>query len=198
MVLLLAGCIWGQYFELGWDEEVALHDGRVIRMHVTHTYERTRGWRRYDGAIHRDCELRFDAGAGQGTVTQLFMGFSPMLLDQHEGVWYAVLYGGYRKRSREIPGQDWGDYEGPHGQLAIRLDAGRWRPISMRALPEEFQKPNVMLLSGSVGEHADWDGTRVTLRQKGRWLKKYPPDPGRMQIDRPAGKRPVQDGAARE
>jgi hypothetical protein len=36
---LLSGCIWPREFDLEWDEEVQLHDGRVIVVHLKHTYE---------------------------------------------------------------------------------------------------------------------------------------------------------------
>lgn len=183
--LLLGGCIWGQYFELGWDEDVALLDGRVIQVHVTHTYERTSAWSRYGHAIHRNTELRFDAGGTTGTMTQLFMGFSPMFLDQYQGVWYAVLYGGYRKGSREVPGQDWGDADGG-SQWALKLDAGKWKPISMRELPEPFQRPNILLLHGPDDE-AELDGTRVTLRRKEEWARQHPPS--FVLLTRPTDKR---------
>lgn len=184
----LAGCIWGQYFELGWEEEVQLHDGRVILVHVTHTFERTSSWRRFDTALHRDTELRFDAGDGKGTVTQLFKSFSPIFLDQYEGTWYAVLDGGYVKRSRELPGQDWGDADGPYGQWAVRLEEGKWKPISMRQLPPVFQKPNMLVLHGSVKEIAEFDGTRATLGQKKSWLSLHPPDYADARLTRPIDK----------
>jgi len=187
--MVLSGCIWRQYFELGWDEEVELHDGRTILVHVTHTYERTSRWRRYDTAIHRDTELRFDAGDGIGTVNQLFMSFIPMFLDQDENIWYAVLYGGYSKRTREIPGQDWGDADSsPYGQLAIKLDRGKWTPISMSSLPEKFKTPNMLLLHGAVSQIAELDGTRVTLERKRRWRKDHPPGYADVRLARPVGK----------
>lgn len=186
--IILSGCIWRQYFELGWDEEVELQDGRTILVHVTHTYERRSSWRRYDTATHRDTELRFDAGDGIGTVTQLFKSFSPIFLDQHEGTWYAVLYGGYRKRTREIPGQDWGDRDSPYGQWAIKLEKGKWTPILMSSLPEKFKTPNMLLLHGSVSQIAELDGTRVTLERKRRWREDHPPGYADARLERPVRK----------
>lgn len=182
---MLSGCIFKQYFELGWDEEVELCDGRVVVVHVTHTYERTSRWRRYDTAIHRDTELRFDAGDGRGTVSQLFKSFIPIFLDQYEGTWYAVLYGGYVKRSREIPGQDWGDPDSPYGQWAIKLDKGKWKPIPMASLPEKFKTPNMLLLHGSVSDIAELDGNKITLEQKRMWAVRHPPGYADVRIVRP-------------
>lgn len=175
-LLLLSGCIWRQDFELGWDEEVRLLDGQVIVVHVTQTYERRAStWRRYGNSIPRDSELRFDAGEGTGTVVQMFKGFRPMFLDRFEGTWYGVLYGGYYKRSREIPGQDWGTGDSPAGQLAIKLVDGKWRPIPMRDLPAVFKVPNMLVLKGGATEHASFDSTLVTLLQKEEWKKQHPP-----------------------
>ena len=63
--------------------------------------------------LTRDTTLTFDAGSNSGRVTQLFKGFHPMFIGFSEQQWYAVLYGGYYARSRELPGQDWGELEGP-------------------------------------------------------------------------------------
>ena len=37
---LMSGCFWDKHFDLAWEEEVELHDGRVIVVKVKHTYER--------------------------------------------------------------------------------------------------------------------------------------------------------------
>jgi hypothetical protein len=39
---LITACLWDRYFVLSWDEEVQLHDGRVIIVKLRHTYEKVR------------------------------------------------------------------------------------------------------------------------------------------------------------
>jgi len=97
-----------RFYTLEWDEDVQLQDGRVIVVHLKHTYERLHmGFSRYADAITRDTEMRFDAGPPIGTVTQLFKGYHPLFLGQYEGKWYVTLYGSPYGRSDEMPGQDW-------------------------------------------------------------------------------------------
>lgn len=184
---LLSGCFWDKHFDLSWEEEVQLHDGQVIAVKLKHTYERLhREFTRYGGTnLTRDTTLTFDAGGTVGTVTQLFKGFHPMFLGQHEGVWYAVLYGSYYYRSRELPGQDWGELEGPYGQWGIKLLDGKWQPMSMSRLPGIFQTPNMLILKGEAIEHAKFNGKRVTLQDKQAWLEKYPYDYGDIRLTRP-------------
>ena len=184
---LLTGCLWPRHFDLQWEEEVQLQDGRVIVVTRKTTYERIgTSITQYGGQIlTRDTTLTFDAGPPVGVVTQLFKGFFPLFLDQYEGTWYAVLIGGYYYGSRKLPGQDWGELEGPYGQWAIKLDAGKWIPISMCRLPEVFQQPNMLLLYGDAAEHAELDSKRVTLAEKQAWQKRYPPAPPDLRLVRP-------------
>lgn len=113
---LLGVCIYDRWLSFEWDEEVKLADGQVVTVHLKHTYERLRqGLTPHSGTIvPRDSTLTLNAGGTN--VSQLFKGFHPMFLDRHGGTWYAVLYGDYYNRSRELPGQDWGTLEGPYGQ----------------------------------------------------------------------------------
>lgn len=197
---LLSGCVRDRYFDLEWDEEVQLHDGRVIVVHLKHTYERIEqgffttvlsGFSPYAGTIlPRDTTLTFDAGGTTGKVTQLFKGFDPVFLGQHEGNWYAVLCGDYYYGSRQLPGQDWGELEGPYGQWAIKLDQGKWQPISMSRLPDVFQEPNMLMLYGNAKEHADFNGKRVTVHDKQAWLVKHPLGYAHVRLTRPTAASP--------
>lgn len=184
VVPLVSGCRFDRHFDLSWEEEVQLHDGRIVVVRRTHTYERIghgpfttlqRVFSPYAGLIlRRDTTMTFDAGGKDGVVSQLFKGFAPMFLGQFEGIWYAVLYGDYYYKSRDIPGQDWGVLEGPFGQWAIKLEKGRWQPMSMSRLPAIFQQPNMFMLYGHVSEHALFSGKRITLADKEKWLQKHP------------------------
>jgi hypothetical protein len=178
-VPLLGACMRERAFELAWDEEVQLADGPVILLHLRHAYERLGG----DTALLRDTTLTFDAGGR--TVTQLFKGFHPMFLDRDQGTWFGVLYGSYYDRTREMPGQDWGELEGPHGQWAIRLTPDGWKPMSMTRLPARFEQPNLLMLYGTPQEHAQFHGKRVTLADKAAWLRKYPLSYADVRLARP-------------
>jgi hypothetical protein len=185
--LLLSSCFYGKNFDLEWDEEVQLHDGRTIVVHLKYTYERLApGLLPHGGTnILRDSVLTFDAGGRTGRVSQVFRGYHPMFLDQHEGTWYSVLYGGDYGQSRLLPGGDWGEMEGPYGQWTIKLVEGKWMAISMRDLPDQFQVPNVMILYGDASEMASFSGRVVTLADKQRWLELYPLGYAHRRLTRP-------------
>ena len=184
---LFSGCLYDRWFDLEWDEEVLLNDGRIIVVHLKQSYERLgQTFSRYGGTnLTRDTTLTFDAGGNTGRITQLFKGFHPMFIGLHDEQWYAVLYGGYYYRSREIPGQDWGELEGPYGQWAVRLTEGKWLPISMSRLPNHFETPNVLILYGTAAEHAQFHGKTLTLQDKRAWLAKHPLGYADIRLTRP-------------
>jgi hypothetical protein len=184
---LLGACFYDRYFDVQWNEQVKMPDERVITVHLKYRFERLhREFTRYGGAIvPRDATLTFDAGGDIGRVTQLFKGLRPVFLGQHNGTWYAVLSGGYYPGARETPGQDWGDFEGPYDQWAIKLVGKQFQPISKLDLPDEFQEPNILLLYGTIKEHLQFDGTTVDLEQKMQWKILHPPDPTDSRIVKP-------------
>lgn len=174
----MAACRYDRFFDLEWDEEIQLHDGRVIVVHIKHRYMRIeQGLTFYSGtSIPIDSTLTLDTGSTEGTVVQYFKGFHPIFLDQHEGTWYGVLRGKYYPGSRETPDQDWGDMEGPSAQWAIQLVGGKWQPISMGRLPATFTRANVHLWPSPAGAYAPFNGKKMTLQNKTDMRKKYPVD----------------------
>lgn len=184
---LLTGCPWPQFFDLGWDEEVKLHSGRVIVVAMKYEYERLNGGflNRYEPSILRDTTLTFDAGPPNGVTTQLFKGVRPALLDHESGRWYVVLNGGHYGTSRLIPGQDWGPGQNSVEQHIAMLGNEGFVPVPIRRLPEAFKIPNLLLQYAPTKELAAFNGTRITLVQKTQYLQKYPLGPGDMRIERP-------------
>ncbi|MFS2035132.1 hypothetical protein ACEN8I_14010 [Polaromonas sp. CT11-55] len=183
---LLSGCLYDRWFDLEWDEEVQLHDGRVIVVHLKRSYERlNQGFTRYGGTIiSRDTTLTFDAGGTTGKVTQLFKGFGPSLLDQHEGAWYVTLRGGSYYRSQEIPGQDWGRYAWGDCDEVAKLVGTQFVPIRIHDLPRALREPN-MLLYGTAAEYAQFHELRISLKNKEAWLVKHPLSYGHINTCRP-------------
>lgn len=184
---LCSGCFYDNWFDLAWDEQVQLPDGRVLVVAVTHTYQRvSSGLGRFDGTIvMRDSTFAFDTGGPHGRVAQKFKGFHPMFLGETGGAWYAVIYGGYYGKSRQMPGQDWGNNDSPTSQWAIRLVGDKWEPMRMADFPRDFSRPNFFFLSGTVKEHVAYDGKLVTLQDKEAWLAKHPPAVNHFKIIRP-------------
>lgn len=188
---LVTGCLWDRYFDVQWNEQVKQPDGKVITVHLKYRFERVyvyfREFTRYGGTIvDRDATLTFDAGGDIGQVTQLFKGLTPVYLGLHQGTWYAVLAGNYYPGSRETPGQDWGDFEGPYGQWAVKLVGKQFQPISKLDLPDEIQKPNLLILMGTIQEHVAFEGTTINLEQKEAWRNLHPLGVNQVRIVRPA------------
>jgi hypothetical protein len=87
---LLAGCVYGQYFDIEWDEEVLLHDGRMIVVHVKRTFERLDRFDRWRG-VYRDTEIAFDAGAPWGRYQRKFLRYEVEMIEYLDGKWYLGL-----------------------------------------------------------------------------------------------------------
>ncbi|MDO9113198.1 MAG: hypothetical protein Q7U63_05315 [Polaromonas sp.] len=186
-ISLLSGCFWDRYFNLSWEEEVQLHDGRIIVVKLTHTYERLhREFGRYTSAVPRDTELSFDAGGETGRITQLFKGGKPLILDQHEGSWYLVLSVGPYRNSQLLPGQDWGPDQNGNGQHVATLQGGNFKAVSICVLPDWFRKPNFLVRYSNADELSKFDGKLVTLRDTDAYLVNHPLLYGTAYIERPS------------
>ena len=164
-----------RHFELQWDEEVELADGRVVVVHVRRTFERLRfRFDPYAGAITRDTELSFDAGGTTGRVTQLLKGYAPILLDEEQGRWYLMIYGGSYGKARLIPGQNFGLSWYGCGPV-LQLRGAHFVPISVHDLPAAFKQPNFLMFHGEIREHALFHGRLVTVSEKREWRRTRPP-----------------------
>jgi hypothetical protein len=184
---LFSGCFYDRFFDLEWDEEVQLHDGRVIVVHIKHRYMRIeQGLTRYSGiSIPIDSILTLDTGSSAGVVVQYFKGFHPIFLDQYEGIWYAALTGRYYPGVRETPGQNWGDLQGPSSHRVIHLVDSRWRHMNLCDFPEKFKTPNIIMPISEVKRMSAFDKQRVSLLQKHHHQIEYRLGPGHLEIERP-------------
>lgn len=193
LVALLSGgyfLVFGWYprfFDIQWDEEVQLHDGRVTVIHVKQTYER-RGARRslYENTTFRRNEFTIAGGAG---IEPIFFGsrLGISYIDQIDGIWYVVLFGQgpYGNHPDEMPDR-WGqDFTTQEERLA-RLENGRFVPTVWENAPSNsILHDNLVVGSMSVAVLASFDGKTMTLNDKKRLRENYPPGPGGGQISRP-------------
>ena len=173
----LTGCYYSQYFDIAWDEEVKLHDGRVIVAKLKFFYERLSRISKYGSAILRDIELSFDTGQPRGRVTQLFKRVRPVMLDQFEGVWYVVLQGLGGSGSFKTSGQDWGESQNFDGDRMARLGPTGFEAIPIHELPKPLDNINLLHDYAPVEEWVAFGGTLVDLGAKARYSAKYPPHP---------------------
>ncbi|MEO8298194.1 MAG: hypothetical protein ABI574_10365 [Burkholderiales bacterium] len=177
---LLTGFIWPQFFDLSWDEEVQLHDGRVIVVHLKFTYERLSRLSKYERAIMRNTEMSFDAGPPYGRVTQLFIHQRPMLLDEQDGRWFVLLQG---RAGKSV--QDWGMDQNGHAQRTAALDSRGFHPIPLGDLPLGISKPNMLVDYAPINVLTQFDGSLITIEKKKVYLEQYPLGPADRVIYRP-------------
>ena len=183
---LLTGCFWPREFDLEWDEEVQLHDGRVIVVHLKRTYERrSSGITPYGGQIiPLACVISFDIGSGANKFTQSISTGNPMLIEHYRGIWYLILSVA-RSGSNRFPIQDWGQDQNGNGQYVVALQDSMLKPVSICVLPNTFNKPNILIRQGEVSDLAQFDGKHITLQQKAIWTTKFPLSIGDHVIERP-------------
>jgi hypothetical protein len=180
----LTGCYYDQYFEVSWDEEVKLHDGRVIVVKLKFFYERLSRTSKYGKAILRDTELSFDAGLPRGRVTQLFKRVRPVMLDQFEGIWYVVLQGLGGSDSPKTSGQDWGETQNFYADRIARLGSSGFEAIPIHELPKPLDNKNLLHDYAPVEEWVAFGGRLVDLNTKATYSAKYRPHPSDAKLIR--------------
>jgi len=186
---LLSGCFWPRFFELDWDEEVQLHDGRVILVKLKYTYERLgSSFKRYIPSILRATEISFDAGESIGRFTQVFQKHRIDIVEQVNGKWYLLLeqVGGLLAVQTSSGWVEaWGSAENSSGHKCWSLDENGFVQASLNDLPDSALKVNVLI--GVPAEQLSvFDSQRVTLMQKKDYLQMYPLNPSEYRIERPS------------
>ena len=159
-----------RYFDIAWDEEVQLHDGRVIIVHIKRTFERLgrtgiMGDNRWNG-IYRDTEISFDAGPQLGRITKQFKRYEVGMVEFQNGNWYLALLGTtgtppQRLVSEQIP------------ILILSSDGSARAAKSWDDVPD-FPQENIMPLTPSTAVARQFDGTLLKWDQKMAHWKQYP------------------------
>jgi hypothetical protein len=182
---LLGACFYDQYFDIEWDEEVLLHDGRVIVVHVKNTYERRgQGLKQYDETkiTFRRKELTFESEPGKRVTFKTRMPVA--YLGQFEKDWYVVIsgQGPYGNYPDEMPNHWGNDFTTLEQRLAVLKD-GAFQPVGWKTAPQQLTTMNLM---GSVffTDFVAWNGKRLTLAQKNDFQNAHP-TPYRRQVTRP-------------
>jgi hypothetical protein len=187
--------LFPRYFDIAWQEEVQLGDGRVILVGVKQTYvRRGAALSRYDDVTLRKTELNFDAGQGRGRI-KFASRLSISLLDQVGGDWYIVLYGQgpYGNYPDEMPSH-WGHDFTTNEERLAKLKNGQFVPVAWEEAPTgAILKMNLGPGVYSVESLASLDGKTVTLEDKRKFKTLYPPGPGGNGIARPLRMKPKQE-----
>jgi hypothetical protein len=191
---LLGACFYDRYFDIEWDEEVLLHDGRMIVVHVKNTYERRgQGLKKYDETkiTFRRKELTFESEPGKLVTFKTRMPVA--YLGQFDKDWYVVIsgQGPYGNHPEEMP-THWGsNFTTLEQRLAI-LQNGIFLPVQWDRAPPELTTMN-MMESAFFVDFVPWNGKRLTLAEKTAFNNTNP-TPYRQQITRPLTSQKTQGG----
>lgn len=175
-----------QFYIVTWDEEVRLHDGRIIVANLKFKYERLWPFTQYHETMLREVTLTFDAGPPYGIVKQQFNQMQPALLNYYEGMWYAVIAERGGGDGPKLPGQDWGDVQTGYGQYPLKLTSEGFKPIPIAQFPDTILDMN-LLFSVPRQQAPQFDGMRLNLGAglKTQLLQKYPTHPDLIKLRKP-------------
>jgi hypothetical protein len=154
---LLAGCVYGQYFDIEWDEEVLLHNGRMIVVHVKRTFERRSRFDHWEG-IYRDTTISFDAGGKVGQFTKTLQRYKVSFLHSRDGAWYFALGVTTGTPPVQLVTQE--------KSIMVLTSDGELTSIYRTDLPTEFKTFNIMPLTPSSEGVAKFHKKRLTVAEK--------------------------------
>lgn len=184
-VFPFAACSRRQFFNLGWNEEVKLHDGRVIVVDFKFTYERLDRTSEYGQAILRDTVMTFDSGPPLGRISQVFKRMRPVALNLYQGVWYAVIEKRGAGDSPTISGQDWGQMTTGEGQRTAKLTSNGFVPIPIAEFPDQLVELNLMRDHDPLAELAQFNDHHIDLRSKASYIALHPTHPADIRLKKP-------------
>ena len=157
--------LYPRFFDIAWDEEVQLHDGRVIVVHVKRTFERVSGFEKWRG-IYRDTEIGFDAGGTIGFYVKNFQRHEVSLLEQKADQWFIGLV-----QTSGTPPIKWVDFNTPF--LVLESD-GQLRKETLEKFPAEFTNYNLMPVTPNSEGIARFNGQFLTQAEKMKHWTQYP------------------------
>lgn len=177
---LLSACFYDQYFDIDWDEEVLLHDGRVIVVHVKRTYER-RGNRLERFPEHpRQIAMSFRFDRGPGHVFQHeFKRGTLHFLHNKDGRWYIGYHADPGDPSVELGTR----LLYPHVAI-LNVDGSISKPQSWSDIPAELITANILPATPNPKVISKFDGSRLTVAEKMTHWGLYPTGAGWGTIQR--------------
>jgi hypothetical protein len=153
-----------QIFETTWTEETQLHDGRMIVVRVTRTYQRFDRSSKYEKAVRRTTAVSFDAGPSVGQFSLSVRGNIAMI-DQKDSVWYLLISFSDSSYSSSPP-------VAMDNLRLVRLEGSNVVGTRhSRELPSEFRDLNLMHLT-NVEILDQYSGKHITLKDKEEFRKK--------------------------
>lgn len=157
--------LYPRYFDIAWDEEVQLHDGRVVMVHVKRSFERLSSFSKWD-AVHRDTEISFDTGTEMGRFTKKFQRYEVSLVEQKDNRWFIGV-----APTTGTPPIKWVDFDAPF--LVLETN-GQLRKESLANFPAEFSRYNVMPATPDPRGISKFNGNVLTRAQKLKHWSQFP------------------------
>lgn len=157
--------LYPRYFDIEWDEEVKLHDGRMIVVHVKRTFERRDRFDQWK-AFDRDTEITFDAGPPWGKFNRNFERYDVKMIEEREGSWYVAL-----RVTTGIPPKKLIDSAYPvliFGKDGTERSATSWADIP------DFPRQNIMPVTPSPEGIAPFADSLLTWTTKMEHWKNHP------------------------
>ena len=173
--------LYPQFYDIQYDEEVKLHDGKIILVHIKRAYQR-KGLQleKYPKFPYRmGMEFGFDSGSSGQRFSHYLKRGNLLFLDQKDGRWYI----GY--------GMDEGD---PSAELGSRLiypnvailnvNGSIAKPKSWDEVPSDITEANIMPSTPDEQVMSKFNGTKLTLQTKMQHWSAYPTGAGEHTINR--------------
>ena len=157
--------IYPRFFDIEWDEEVQLHDGKIIVVHVKRTFERLNSFRRNDG-MYRDTEIAFDAGPPWGRYHRKFVRYEVDMIESLNGNWYLAL-----GVTTGTPPEKVVDSSFP--VLILGHDGAAHSAKSWEEIPD-FPRLNIMPLTPDSNGVSQFANSLLTWDMKMLHWRKYP------------------------
>jgi hypothetical protein len=146
-----------QMFEISWDEEVRMTNGKSIVVHVKRTFARrsyTDPWL----ALDRDTEITFDSGPPRGVFRRNFQNYDVTMIENEGGNWYIGL-----QRTTGIPPKKWVTPQFP--VLILKSDGSEVAASSWEDIPD-FTQLNLMPVTPSPKGISKFANSRLTWDTK--------------------------------
>ena len=174
--------LWPRYFDIAWDEEVKLHDGRVIIVHIKRTYQRI-GLRleKFPQVTYfKSMEFSFDTGFPMGKFKHIFTKPGDLnFIDFDNDKWYIGYYSDPVNASFELGSR----HLYPHVAIVNR-DGSIIKPTSWDEIPLAIANTNIMPPTPNINGIAHFNNSKLTVDEKNRHWGKYPTGAGEHTITR--------------
>jgi hypothetical protein len=177
---LLSACFYDQYFDIEWDEEVLLHDGRVIVVHIKRIYERI-GNRTDKYPEHpRLVSMSFSFDTGNKKIFQhTFKKGTLHFLDEKDGKWYIGYHADPGDPSVEIGTR----LLYPHIAI-LNNDGSITKPENWNDVPPEIKNANILPATPNPKVIAKFQGKVLTVTEKMAHWNAFPTGAGWGNIQR--------------